>query len=104
MNANVKDGVLFSAAKSDADRNNTASACIRNLGIHIPALLDGIDNKTEAAYTGWPDRLYLIDTNGRVAYKSAAGPFGFAPRALEQSLIALLRMDKPAASVQQPRR
>ena len=52
MNANVKDGVLFSAAKSDADRNNTASACIRNLGIHIPALLDGIDNKTEAAYTG----------------------------------------------------
>ena len=34
--------------------------CVRNLGIHIPALLDNIDDRTEKAYTGWPDRLYLI--------------------------------------------
>jgi len=31
----------------------------------------------EKAYTGWPDRLYLIDKEGRVAFKSAPGPFGF---------------------------
>jgi type I thyroxine 5'-deiodinase len=33
----------------------------------------------ENAYTGWPDRLYLIGANGRVLYKSKPGPFGFHP-------------------------
>ena len=32
----------------------------------LPALLDGIDNHVEQLYSGWPDRLYLIDTAGRV--------------------------------------
>jgi len=32
----------------------------------------------EAAYTGWPDRLHVIDVDGRVAYKSRPGPFGLA--------------------------
>ena len=64
----------------------TASACVRNLGIHIPAVLDGIENKTERAYTGWPDRLYLIETGGRVVFKSLPGPFGFSTAGLEAAL------------------
>jgi len=50
---------------------------VRRLGIEIPAVIDEFGNSTERAYTGWPDRLYLIDTSGRVAYKSKPGPFGF---------------------------
>jgi len=86
MESNVKDGVLFAAARSDGERSTTASACVRNLGIHIPAILDGIDNKTERAYTGWPDRLYLIGTDGRVAFKTAPGPYGFSTQGLESAL------------------
>jgi type I thyroxine 5'-deiodinase len=59
---------------------------VRKLDIRIPAVLDGIDNPTERAYTAWPDRLYVIDTQGRVAFKSAPGPYGFSTRDLEQSL------------------
>ena len=29
------------------------------------------DNVTERAYTGWPDRFYVIDQDGRVSYKSS---------------------------------
>ena len=86
MESNVKDGVLYAAARSDEDRGATASACVRNLGIHIPAVLDGMDNKTERAYTGWPDRLYLIGTDGRVKFKTQPGPYGFSTNGLEQAL------------------
>ena len=34
---------------------------MRKLGIKFPALIDEISNPTEEAYTGWPDRLYLIE-------------------------------------------
>ena len=87
--SNVKDGVLFPSPKSDGERTETASACIRKLGINIPALVDGIGNQTERDYTGWPDRLYLIGREGRVLYKSEPGPYGFSTKNLEKALLAL---------------
>ena len=53
------------------------------LEIDIPALIDEFDSTTEKAYTAWPDRLYVIDRDGRIAYKSRPGPFGFAPGEVE---------------------
>jgi type I thyroxine 5'-deiodinase len=86
MAVNVRDRVVFATPKSDAERNRVAGSCVRKLGIKIPALVDGVDNTVESAYTGWPDRLYAIDRDGRVAYKSAPGPFGFSPEGLEEAL------------------
>jgi hypothetical protein len=79
MPSNLKEGVLVASARSFGDRENAANTCVVKLGIHIPALVDDMDDSTERAYTGWPDRLYVIDRDGRVAYKSGAGPFGFHP-------------------------
>lgn len=85
----MKDGVLFSSPASNTERQTTASACVRNLGIRIPALLDSIEDRVERAYTAWPDRLFLIDRGGRIAFRSAPGPFGFEPRLLEDALRRL---------------
>ena len=63
-----------------------AGACVRKLGIKFPAVLDGFENTTEKAYTGWPDRLYLVDRDGKIAYKSRPGPFGFKPDELKAAL------------------
>jgi type I thyroxine 5'-deiodinase len=84
--SNVKDGVLFASARTEAERGTTASTCVRNLGIRIPAVLDSIENSTERAYTGWPDRLYLVGTDGRVEFKTGPGPYGFSTKGLEQAL------------------
>lgn len=92
--SNVREGVLFSSPRTDEERNSTALACVRKLGIRIPALLDSIDNRAEQAYTGWPDRLYLIAAGGRVAFKSEAGPFGFSPARLEAALQKLAGVGK----------
>lgn len=88
--SNVRDEVVFSSPTTDDERTGLATACIRKLGIELPALVDGIEDSTEQDYTGWPDRLYVIDSAGRVAYKSRPGPFGFAPSEMEQALIKTL--------------
>ena len=63
-----------------------ADICVTRLGIKLPALVDRFDDSTERAYSGWPDRLYLVDRSGRIAYKSRPGPFGFKPAELEAAL------------------
>ena len=91
MQSNVKDKVVFASPKNEEERAYVAGACVRKLGIKLPAVLDEFGNSTEQAYTGWPDRLYLIDVQGRVAYKSKPGPFGFHPDELRAALIDALR-------------
>ena len=86
MSSNVSEGVVFRNPRSDEERVRVADSCVRNLGIRMPALIDGIDNKVEQSYTGWPDRLYLIDRAGRVVFKSKPGPFGFEPAGLEAAI------------------
>jgi len=86
MQSNVRDNVLFSSPKDEAERAAVAGTCVRKLGIKFPALIDGFDNRVETAYTGWPDRLYLIAPGGRVLYKSKPGPFGFHPQDLEAAM------------------
>ncbi len=67
-----------------------AGACVCKLGIKFPAVLDEFANSTERDYTAWPDRIYLIDAQGRVAFKSKPGPFGFKPEQLHSALGRLL--------------
>jgi type I thyroxine 5'-deiodinase len=86
MESNIKDSVVFASPKNEEERGSIAGACVRKLGIKLPAVLDEFGNSTEQAYTGWPDRLYLIDAQGRVAYKSKPGPFGFHPEELRAAL------------------
>ena len=88
--ANLSEGVLFPVPSSLEERERTAGACVRKLGIEIPALVDRFDDRVERNYTGWPDRLYVIDAEGRVAYKSKPGPYGFHPAEMEVSLRRLL--------------
>jgi hypothetical protein len=90
MRSNIEEHVVFASPKSDEERNEIAGLCVAKLGIKFPALVDGVDNTTEAEYTGWPDRLYVIDRDGRIAYKSAAGPFGFNPDGVATTLARIV--------------
>jgi hypothetical protein len=90
MQSNIKDSVVFASPKNEEERAFVAGSCVRKLGIKLPAVLDEFGNSTENAYTGWPDRLYLIDAQGRVAYKSKPGPFGFEPDELRAALVKIV--------------
>lgn len=90
MESNIRDKVVFASPRNEDDRSTIAGACVRKLGIKIPAVLDEFDNPTERAYTGWPDRIYLLDSQRRVVYKSRPGPFGFKPDELKAALQQLM--------------
>ena len=87
---NLKDDVLVKSTTTEEAREQAADVCLAKLRIELPALIDETDNRVERAYTAWPDRLYVIDRDGRIAYKSAAGPFGFKPAAVEEALKKLI--------------
>ena len=89
MQSNIQENVIFRNPRSDSERVQVAESCVRTLGIRFPALVDGIDNTVEQQYTGWPDRMFLIDREGKVVYKSEPGPFGFHPVELEAALHKL---------------
>jgi peroxiredoxin len=91
MQNNIKDNVVFASPKTEEERALVAGACVRKLGIKLPAVVDELGNSTESAYTGWPDRLYVIDNQGKIAYKSKPGPFGFKPDELKAALATVIK-------------
>jgi len=92
--SNIRDQVVFESPKDMTSRAELADICVVRLGIKLPAVVDRFDDATERAYSGWPDRLYLVGTDGRVAYKSRPGPFGFDPSELEAALTRTLAASK----------
>jgi Iodothyronine deiodinase len=90
MPSNIKENILIASASTLLQRDEAAKTCVVKLGIHIPAVVDDMQDTTERAYTAWPDRLYVLDREGRVAYKSKAGPFGFHPTAMAKVLRSLV--------------
>jgi hypothetical protein len=65
----------------------------------MPLLVDAVNDRVGHAYSAMPDRLYVIDRHGKVAYKGGRGPWGFKPGEMEQALILLLTEEGlPAAS------
>ena len=88
--SNLKDKVVFASPKDFGQRTRAAASCVRKLGIKFPALVDRFDNPTERDYTAWPDRIYLVNKQRRIVYKSRPGPFGFKPQELQSALQAML--------------
>jgi hypothetical protein len=79
---NRRQDVAVRDPASDEERLDVAEACATRLAIRMPVVIDAVDNEVARAYGGWPDRLYLIGADGRVAYQGGEGPFGFLPEEL----------------------
>jgi hypothetical protein len=96
MKSNDRVGIRVAQPRGEAERVAVAHTCSSALEIHMPLLVDTMDDRVGHAYSGMPDRLYVIDRAGRVAYKSGRGPFGFKPAEMEQAL-AMLLLDQQVA-------
>lgn len=86
----MQDNVVFASPSTFAERCALATTCADKLGIEFTPLVDAMDNAVDRAYTAWPDRLYVIDRDGRIAFKSGPGPFGFQPQGVADALARLL--------------
>jgi hypothetical protein len=83
---NRRSGLAVYEPTTEEERRHVASTCAVGLRLTIPMAIDGLDNAVASAYGGWPDRLYLIGGDGRVAFQGGEGPFGFKPDELERAI------------------
>ena len=80
------------------DRSQRAAVCAqfcKKLNPEVPVLVDAIDDPTGNARSAKPARLDVIGIDGKVAYKSGRGPFGFKPGEMEQALVMSLLESEP---------
>lgn len=89
-------GIQLAQPRTYAERRSVAQTCADRLGLGFPLLVDDLNDRVGARYSGMPSRLYVIDPTGTVAYQSGRGPFGFKPRELEQTLLLVLSESEQA--------
>jgi hypothetical protein len=90
LGRNRRADVRVQDPATDEHRAEVAQTCVVRMRIGMPVLVDGIDNAVASAYGGWPDRLYLVGRDGRIAFQGGQGPFGFKPPDLEAAIRAEL--------------
>ncbi len=90
MRSNERDGVIFKQPKNLLERFTVANTCVRRLKFSLPCLIDNMQGTTDRAYSGWPDRFYVVDIAGKIAYKGRPGPRGFKPGDAEDALKKIL--------------
>ena len=99
MEANTKAKVAVKQPTTLAERAAVCNLFGERLKATVPLAVDDVNDATGNAYSGMPARLYLIDPQGKVAYKSGRGPFGFKVGEVEQALVmALLEASEPKAA------
>jgi Iodothyronine deiodinase len=72
------------------ERRSMAQRFCSYLKTDMQVLVDEINDTVARTYNAMPNRLFLIDQDGRVAYRAAPGPYGLNPTELEQSIVLLL--------------
>ncbi len=91
---NERVGIEVLTAQNEEDRAETAKTCGTELKMTMPFLLDDMNDTAEKAYDGWPDRIFVVDTEGKIAYRGAQGPKGFKPDEAVEVLKKLLEPKK----------
>jgi len=94
LQENRNEDVAVRDPTSLAERAAAAGACVVRLRTRIPVLLDDLDDAVASAYGGWPDRLYLVGREGRIAFQGGRGPDGFRPAELARAIETELGQSK----------
>ena len=74
---NLEEDVIFDQPATSDERAEVAAACMLRYNFSFPMLLDNMENEAEEKYNSWPDRLYLIGPDGKIAYQGGMGPLYF---------------------------
>ena len=76
---NVQAGIAVTKAVNFGERTGVAKICSATLKLPMSTLVDTMDNAVNYKYSAWPDRIFVVDAEGRIAVQAAHGPRGFKP-------------------------
>ena len=101
MKSNVKDDVCYAQPKTLEQRVAIAQDFTKRFKFPLPFGIDDMSNTADAAYAAWPERLYIIDESGHIAYRGGVGPFHYKPAEVRDWLAAkygAVKHEPPAAA------
>ena len=86
--SNVDEEILFAQPTTEDERAEIAAACMLRYNFSFPMVLDAMSNEVESRYMATPERLYVLDKDGRVTWKCGLGPHYFDPDGFEDAVKA----------------
>ena len=88
---NIDEKILYTQPTTEDERANIAAACMLRFNFSFPVVLDNMTNEVDSKFKAWPERLYVLDKNGRVTWKCGIGPHFFDPSGFEEAIETLSR-------------
>jgi hypothetical protein len=88
MKSNVKDDVCYAQPKTLEQRVAIAKDFTARFKFALPFGIDDMSNAADSAYAAWPERLYIVDETGHIAYRGGMGPFHYKPAEVREWLAA----------------
>ncbi len=84
--SNLDDDVLFAQPTTEDERAEVAAACMLRHNFSFPMVLDDMTDVVGSTYMAMPERLYVLDAQGRVTWKCGLGPHLFDPAGFEVAI------------------
>ena len=88
MKSNLDQNICYPQPTTMAQRLAIANDFTQRFHYPLPLCVDDMSNTADNAYAAWPERIYIIDTNGRIAYRGGMGPFHYNPQEARAWLAA----------------
>ena len=86
MSFNEDELIRYRQPTTIEERLVIAADFVEHTDYSIPLVVDTIDDPALDAYAAWPERLYGITPDGRIAFKGGVGPFFYSVSRLESWL------------------
>jgi hypothetical protein len=78
MKSNVKEDVCYAQPKT-LDQRIAIANFVKRFSYPTQFGIDDMSNAANDAYSAWPERIYIIDETGHIAYRGGMGPFSYHP-------------------------
>ncbi len=106
MKSNLKDDVCYAQPKNLKQRVAIANDFVKRFQFPLPFGIDDMRNTANDIYAAWPERLYILDESGHIAYRGGMGPFKYNPAEVREWLAgkfgAVAHPPAPAAAPAAP--
>jgi type I thyroxine 5'-deiodinase len=87
MKSNLRDDVCYAQPKTLQQRVAIANDFMQRFHYPLPFGIDDMNDAANSAYAAWPERIYIVGEDGRIAYAGGIGPFKYRPEEARDWLI-----------------
>ena len=69
-------------------RQDAAQTCTTEYGFNFPTVIDDMLDSTAVKYAAWPERIFVVNPDGRIGFAGGCGPTKFHVKSGRRSMDA----------------